>query len=293
MTQAILINGRSVAALKYASIKHQISLIFQSYNRRPCLAVILVGNHPASQLYVQNKQKACQEVGILSHVHIFNETIAENELLNLIHTLNLDPEIHGILLQLPLPPHLNKQRLLGQINPLKDVDGLHPYNLGRLLSAEPLLVPCTPLGCLDLIHSIHTNLAGKTAVVIGRSVLVGKPMAALLTNHNATVTLAHSKTPNLKQFCQQADILVAAIGKPRFITGNFIKPGAVVIDVGINRNIFTEEKISVVGDVDIESVEKVAGYITPVPGGVGPMTISCLLSNTVSAMKLQIDSIRV
>lgn len=286
MTQAVFINGRSIAALKRQSIKQQVSQILRTSAKKPSLHVILVGCHPASQLYVQNKQAACQEVGVHSQVHLLPENAAESEILGLIEELNNTSAVHGILLQLPLPNHLNGQRLLNQINPIKDVDGLHPYNLGRLLSA-PVLVPCTPQGCLELIQSVCPNIQGKQAVIVGRSILVGKPMAILLTNSDATVTLAHSYTVNLKQVCQQADILVAAIGQPRFLNADFIKPGALVIDVGINRDAFTEESSSIVGDVDIKSVEKVAGYITPVPGGVGPMTIACLLSNTVKAMGLQ------
>jgi len=292
MTQAVFINGRSIAALKRQSIKQQVSQIFHASAKQPSLHVILVGCHPASQLYVQNKQAACQEVGIHSQVHLLPENAAESEILELIEALNNTSAVHGILLQLPMPKHLNGQRLLNQINPIKDVDGLHPYNLGRLLSADPVLVPCTPQGCLELIQSIYPDIQGKQAVIVGRSILVGKPMAILLTNSDATVTLAHSCTVNLKQVCQQADILVVAIGQPRFLNADFIKPGALVIDVGINRDAFVEESSSVVGDVDIKSVEKVAGYITPVPGGVGPMTIACLLSNTVNAMRLQVGDLR-
>ena len=288
MVQAIFINGRLIAALKRQSIKQEVNQIFQESSTRPSLHVILIGHHSASQLYVKNKQAACQEVGIRSEVHRLPENAEEHKVLGLIAELNNASDVYGILLQLPLPNHLNKQRLLNQIHPLKDVDGLHPYNLGRLLSGDPLLVPCTPQGCLELIQSIYPDVRGKQVVVMGRSILVGKPMAALLTNKDATVTLAHSSTINLRQICQQADILVTAIGKPRFVSGEFIKPGALVIDVGINRDAFAEETSTIVGDIDIRSVEKVAGYVTPVPGGVGPMTIANLLSNTVQAMVLQI-----
>ncbi|RZI46952.1 bifunctional methylenetetrahydrofolate dehydrogenase/methenyltetrahydrofolate cyclohydrolase FolD [Candidatus Finniella inopinata] len=288
MTQAVLIDGKLIAALKRQNIKQHVSQTFHAFGRKPSLHVILVGDHPASQLYVQNKQAACHEVGIDSCVHKLSENMVEDGVLDLIKGLNQDPGVHGILLQLPLPNAFNRQRLLNEINPAKDVDGLHPYNLGRLISGDPLMVPCTPLGCLELIQSVCPDLRGKHALVVGRSILVGKPMAMLLTNNDVTVTLAHSSTVNLKQLCQQADILVTAIGQPRFITADFIKPGAIVIDVGINRDGSTEEKASVVGDVDRESVQKVAGYVTPVPGGVGPMTIACLLSNTVRAMTVQI-----
>lgn len=265
----IIINGKTIAQDLKEDIKKRL------IGKRPGLAVILVGNHLPSLIYVANKQKACEEVGIESYLIRLDETITQQELHKHITTLNDDPKIHSILLQLPLPSHLNAFKALEKINPKKDVDGLHPHNLGLLLHNKGRLIPCTPLGCLKLIQSVESSLKGLHCVVLGRSILVGKPMSLLLTQHDATVTLAHSHTKHLKDICKQADILVVAIGKPAFITKDFVNPNAIVIDVGINR---VDEKI--VGDVDFKDVSPSVKAITPVPGGVGPMTIACLLWNT-------------
>ncbi len=284
-----IIDGKKIAE----NLRQVIAQEILTLNIKPSLHVILVGDHPASQIYVNNKQKACGEVGITSTVHKMPESTTEAAVLSLIQKLNMDDAVHGILLQLPLPDHINKNNLLNAISPLKDVDGLSPYNLGQLFANSPNLVPCTPKGCMHLIASTGTNVSGKTAVVVGRSVLVGRPMAALLTNADATVTVAHSKTTDLKEICKSADILVVAAGSPKLIDAEYIKDGAVVIDVGINR-IFSaganeDAKTTIVGDVDFESVQNNNKncQITPVPGGVGPMTVASLLQNTVEAMKLQ------
>ena len=287
MPQAFLIDGRKIAALKRKNLKREISHIIQKHNFPPSLHVILIGQHPASQIYIKNKQLACAEVGIRSHIHLLPQDTTQEKVRGLIIDLNLNKAVHGILLQLPLPSRLNNQALLNEIDPVKDVDGLHPYNLGRLLKGDPLVIPCTPKGCLELIHSVCPDLKGKQGVVIGRSVLVGKPMSVLLANANATVTLAHSYTQGLANICKQADILVVAVGKARFITADFIKQGAIVIDVGINHDSMTDDHTFITGDVAVDVVQKVAGYITSVPGGVGPMTVSCLLENTVQAMRRQ------
>ena len=251
------------------------------------LAVILVGNNPASQVYVANKQKFCADVGIRSEVYKLSADTSKESVLNHIHELNKNPKVHGILLQLPLPDHLNSQEILETIDPLKDVDGLNPYNLGRLFIGSAVIVPCTPQGCLQLIQSVCPDITGKTVTVVGRSNLVGKPLAALLTQHDATVTLAHSKTENLQAVCNRAQILVCAMGLPKKITAEYVQEGAIVIDVGINRVQYGEEAL--IGDVDFDHVIKKAGFITPVPGGVGPMTIANLLKNTLLAAQLQME----
>jgi methylenetetrahydrofolate dehydrogenase (NADP+)/methenyltetrahydrofolate cyclohydrolase len=283
---AKIIDGRNLAKLQRQQLMEQVEISVRQYGTIPSLHVILVGDHAASQIYVRNKQKACQVVGIESVLHQLSSTVTQSQVVALIEELNQNSCVNGILLQLPLPSNLNSQEILERINPLKDVDGLHPYNLGRLLMNMPLLAPCTPQGCLQLIKTVYNNIDGKNIVVVGRSILVGRTLAALLTNKNATVTLAHSKTINLKEVCQSAEILIAAVGSPEFITGDYIKPGAVVIDVGINR-IDTDDGTVLKGDVHAPSVQEVAGYLTPVPGGVGPMTISNLLLNTIKAVELQ------
>ena len=245
----------------------------------PGLAVILVGDNPASQVYVRNKVKACQDCGLHSLLEKYPEDMPEKVLLDRIETLNLDPSIHGILVQLPLPKHIDAQRVIEAIAPHKDVDGFHIASAGALMTGMPGFWPCTPYGCMKMLDSIGYDLKGKHAVVIGRSNIVGKPMALMLLQKNATVTICHSVTPNLKDMTLQADVIVAAVGKRNVLTADMVKPGAVVIDVGMNRN--DEGKLC--GDVDFEGVEKVAGYITPVPGGVGPMTITMLLVNTLEA----------
>ncbi|MEM6439279.1 MAG: bifunctional methylenetetrahydrofolate dehydrogenase/methenyltetrahydrofolate cyclohydrolase FolD [Pseudomonadota bacterium] len=252
----------------------------------PGLAVVLVGEDPASQVYVRNKGRRTREAGMESFEHRLPETTSEAELVTLVHLLNEDPTVHGILVQLPLPDHIDAQKVLETIAPEKDVDGLHVSNAGRLVSGLPGMVPCTPLGCLLMLRDLHGALSGLDAVVVGRSVLVGKPMAALLLNDSCTVTVAHSRTKDLAEVCRRADILIAAVGRPKMIPGDWIKPGATVIDVGINRVPAPDKgegKTRLVGDVDFDSASQVAGALTPVPGGVGPMTIACLLANTVVA----------
>jgi len=245
----------------------------------PGLAVILVGDNPASQVYVRNKVKACQDCGLHSLLEKYPEDMPEKVLLDRIESLNQDPSIHGILVQLPLPKHIDAQRVIEAIAPHKDVDGFHIASAGALMTGMPGFWPCTPYGCMKMLESIGYDLKGKHAVVIGRSNIVGKPMALMLLQKNATVTICHSATTNLKAMTLQADVIVAAVGKRNVLTADMVKPGAVVIDVGMNRN--DEGKLC--GDVDFEGVEKVAGYITPVPGGVGPMTITMLLVNTLEA----------
>jgi methylenetetrahydrofolate dehydrogenase (NADP+)/methenyltetrahydrofolate cyclohydrolase len=245
----------------------------------PGLAVILVGENPASQVYVRNKVKACQESGLHSLLEKYSEDMSEKALLERIESLNQDSSIHGILVQLPLPQHIDAQRVIEAISPNKDVDGFHIASAGALMTGMPGFWPCTPYGCMKMLESIAYDLKGKHAVVIGRSNIVGKPMAMMLLQKNATVTICHSATPDLKAMTLQADVIVAAVGKRNVLTADMVKPGAVVIDVGMNRN--DEGKLC--GDVDFEGVEKVASYITPVPGGVGPMTITMLLVNTLEA----------
>jgi methylenetetrahydrofolate dehydrogenase (NADP+)/methenyltetrahydrofolate cyclohydrolase len=245
----------------------------------PGLAVILVGENQASQVYVRNKVKACQESGLHSLLEKYSEDMSEKALLERIESLNQDPSIHGILVQLPLPQHIDAQRVIEAISPNKDVDGFHIASAGALMTGMPGFWPCTPYGCMKMLESIAYDLNGKHAVVIGRSNIVGKPMAMMLLQKNATVTICHSATPDLKAMTLQADVIVAAVGKRNVLTADMVKPGAVVLDVGMNRN--DEGKLC--GDVDFEGVEKVASYITPVPGGVGPMTITMLLVNTLEA----------
>lgn len=275
---AILINGKDAASRLRADIALQAAEL-KIRKIKPALAVILVGDNPASQIYVRNKIIACEKAGIESMEFKQPADITEASLQSLIADLNRDPAVHGILLQLPLPAHLDENKMVMAIDPAKDVDGLHPLNAGRLMAGMPGMVPCTPQGSLTLVKEIRQDLAGLHAVVIGRSLLFGKPMAQLLLAENCTVTHCHSKTRDLPALCRQADILVAAVGRPKMVKADWIKPGAIVIDVGINRL----EDGKVVGDVDFEAVKEVAGAITPVPGGVGPMTIACLLANTVKA----------
>jgi methylenetetrahydrofolate dehydrogenase (NADP+)/methenyltetrahydrofolate cyclohydrolase len=251
----------------------------------PGLAVVLVGEDPASQVYVRSKGKQTVEVGMNSYEHKLEADTSEEDLLALISRLNYDPSVHGILVQLPLPGHLNSDLVINSIDPAKDVDGFHISNVGLLGTGQKSMVPCTPLGCLMMLRDHHGSLSGMNAVVVGRSNIVGKPMAQLLLGDSCTVTIAHSRTKDLAAVCQGADILVAAVGRPEMIPGDWVKPGATVIDVGINRIQHPEnpEKTKLVGDVEYASCAKVAGAITPVPGGVGPMTIACLLANTLTA----------
>jgi len=275
---AQIINGKEIAKKLREKIKNEVQEL-KGKGITPGLAVILVGDDPASQVYVRNKEKACQEVGIYSEIHHLSETISQSELINLIDKLNTNPQIHGILVQLPIPAHLNEKEVIERISPQKDVDGFHPLNAGALFVGEKSLQPCTPKGCLYLLKEIGYDLKGKKAVVVGRSNIVGKPVAMMLLQEHATVTICHSRTKNLKSELLQADVVVAAVGKANFIKGDMLKPGAVVLDVGINRL----ENGKLVGDVDFETAKEKASWITPVPGGVGPMTIAMLLANTLEA----------
>lgn len=283
---AVVISGTDVANKIKQQLALQVDALVQAGKPRPKLVVILVGNHPASISYVTKKERDAIEIGFLSEVRRFDETISEAQLLEEITRCNLDPSIHGILVQLPLPDHIDKTKVIETIDPLKDVDGFHPVNIGRLHSNQDSFVPCTPKGIMTLIESTGISISGKNAVVVGRSNIVGKPVAMLLLQANATVTVVHSKTSNPKEICQQADILVAAVGQAELIQADWVKPGAVVIDVGVNRIGVNENgKAKLVGDVKYETVKEVAGFITPVPGGVGPMTIASLLENTLKAYK--------
>jgi methylenetetrahydrofolate dehydrogenase (NADP+)/methenyltetrahydrofolate cyclohydrolase len=288
-SSARIIDGRAVAAEITARIARETERLKADAGIVPGLAVVLVGSDPASQVYVAGKGRTAVDLGFHSVQHTLRADASEAELLALVERLNADPAIHGILVQLPLPGHLDKNPIIEAIRPEKDIDGLHPVNVGRLASGIPhAIVPCTPAGCLVLIkRALDRDLAGVNAVVVGRSNLVGKPIAQLLLAENCTVTVAHSRTRDLAAVCRRADILVAAVGRPRMVQGDWIKPGATVIDVGINRiaapTADDPDKSRLVGDVDFDAAIQVAGGITPVPGGVGPMTIACLLANTVTA----------
>jgi len=277
------IDGKGFAQGLRERVGEAVSALQRDHGLTPGLAVVLVGEDPASQVYVRNKGKQTLEAGMNSYEHKLPETTGQEELLTLIAQLNSDPSVHGILVQLPLPAQIDSHAVINAIDPDKDVDGFHLINVGRLSTGAPGLVPCTPLGCLMLLKDELGDLSGKSAVVVGRSNIVGKPMASLLLAESCTVTIAHSRTKDLADVCREADILVAAVGRPQMVPGDWIKPGATVIDVGINRVDGEEGKTRLVGDVDYASAEQVAGAITPVPGGVGPMTIACLLRNTVQA----------
>ena len=277
------IDGKAFAQGLRERVGAAVSSLQRDHGLTPGLAVVLVGEDPASQVYVRNKGKQTLEAGMKSFEHKLPDTTSETELLGLIDQLNADPDVHGILVQLPLPDQIDSHTVINAINPDKDVDGFHLINVGRLSTGASGLVPCTPLGCLMLLKDELGDLSGKNAVVVGRSNIVGKPMAALLLAESCTVTIAHSRTQDLAGVCREADILVAAVGRPEMIPGDWVKPGATVIDVGINRIEGEEGKTRLVGDVDYASAEAVAGAITPVPGGVGPMTIACLLRNTMQA----------
>ena len=281
-----IINGKEFAVSLRAKVKTYVDEIKKKENITPGLAVILVGEDPASQVYVRNKGKQTIEAGMNSYEHKLDASTSRETLLTLIQKLNDDEKVHGILCQLPLPEHLNEEEVINSIDPKKDVDGFHISNVGLLNTGQKSMIPCTPLGCLLLLKNALGNLSGKTAVIIGRSNIVGKPMASLLLKESCTVTIAHSRTKDIEALCAQADILVAAVGKPRMVDKKWVKKGAIVIDVGINRikkTIDGVEKNILVGDVKFEDVKNVAGGITPVPGGVGPMTIACLLANTVTS----------
>lgn len=275
-----LIDGKAISA----EIKNECRIKAEEFKKKgiePCLAVILVGNDPASSIYVNNKKKACEYVGIKSLSYELSEETREEELLELIDKLNKDQTVNGILVQLPLPGHINEDKVIKAISPLKDVDGFHTTNVGALCIGEPGFVSCTPAGVIELLKRSNVEISGKHCVVVGRSNIVGKPMALLMLRENATVTICHSRTQNLKEMCKEADILIVAIGKPRFINDEYIKDGAVVIDVGIHR----DENNKMCGDVDFDSVKEKVSKITPVPGGVGPMTIAMLMSNVIYSIE--------
>ncbi|WP_296819729.1 bifunctional methylenetetrahydrofolate dehydrogenase/methenyltetrahydrofolate cyclohydrolase FolD [Brevundimonas sp.] len=289
MSRARLIDGKAAAAALVTRVTEASARLIQSRGVRPGLAVVIVGDDPASRIYVRNKGLRAQEAGFHSVTHTLDAATSQEELEALIGRLNADADIHGILVQLPLPSHLDATGVLAAITPDKDVDGFHVVNAGRLAVGLPAMVPCTPLGCLMLLRDTLGDLRGLEAVVVGRSNIVGKPMAQLLLAQDCTVTVAHSRTRDLPTVCRRADILVAAVGRPELVRGNWIKPGAAVIDVGINRiphpdpALAAQGKTRVVGDVAFAEAEEVAGAVTPVPGGVGPMTIACLLANTYTA----------
>ena len=275
---AQLIDGNALSARLRADVARRAQAL-RSRGIQPGLAVVLVGDNPASQVYVRNKVKACQEHGLHSVLEKYEASLSQAELLQRVQALNEDPQIHGILVQLPLPPHIDAQTVIEAIRPAKDVDGFHVASAGALMTGMPGFWPCTPYGCMKMLESIGYELRGKHAVVIGRSNIVGKPMALMLLQQDATVTICHSRTENLKAHTLQADLIVSAVGRRNVLTADMVKPGAVVLDVGMNRN----EEGKLCGDVDFAGVSQVAGYITPVPGGVGPMTINMLLVNTLEA----------
>ena len=275
---AMILNGKQVAAEIRAELKTRAEALRKD-GVVPCLAVLLAGDDPASKIYVRNKKRACEEIGIESRELLFPESVTEEELIAQIRALNEDPAVDAMLVQLPLPKHINEARVLAEIAPEKDADGFHVVNAGRLFTGQTSVLPCTPAGCMELLRRAGVEFSGKHAVVVGRSNIVGKPMAMLLLNEHCTVTVCHSRTKDLARFTRDADILVAAVGRPGMITGDMIKPGAAVIDVGINRL----DNGKLMGDVDFESAEPVAGAITPVPGGVGPMTIAMLMQNAILA----------
>ena len=276
----ILIDGKKIAAELREELKKEVSNLKVKHNKVPGLTVILIGDLTPSQIYVRNKEKSANEVGLKSEVIKYPDSVEENIILDKIQKLNKDETVSGILVQLPLPKHIDKQKVIETIDPSKDVDGFHPMNVGNLSSGYDSSIPCTPLGCSLLLKKVEKNLSGKHAVIIGRSNLNGKPMTQLLLKENCTVTITHSKTKDLKAECLKADIIIAAVGIPKLVKGDWIKKDAIVIDVGINKT-----DSGIVGDVDFDEVSKVAKAITPVPGGVGPMTIACLLNNTVECFK--------
>ncbi len=280
---AHIIDGKAIATDLRARVAAEVERLRAAHALVPGLAVVLVGENPASAVYVRNKGKQTAEAGMRSFEHRLPESVPESDLLALVARLNADPAVHGILVQLPLPRQIDSQKVLSAIDPGKDVDGFHPVNAGRLATGLPALTPCTPLGCVMLAKAVHRALEGMETVVVGRSNIVGKPLIQLLLNENATVTVAHSKTRNLPAVVRRADIVFAAVGRPEMVRGDWIKPGATVIDVGINRIAGADGKSRIVGDVAFTEAAEVAGAITPVPGGVGPMTIACLLVNTLRA----------
>ena len=280
---ARIIDGKAIAAELRGRVAAEVLRIKRDHGLMPGLAVVLVGNDPASEVYVRSKHKQTQDAGMASFEHRLPADVAQDDLLALIAQLNRDPAVHGILVQLPLPKALDTEAVINAIDPAKDVDGLHPHNAGRLAGGFAALSPCTPLGCIILSKTVHASLEGMNALVVGRSNLVGRPLLQLLLNENATVTIAHSRSRDLPTLCRQADLVYAAVGRPEMVRGDWIKPGATVIDVGINRIPTGDGKTRLVGDVDFKEAAEIAGAITPVPGGVGPMTVVCLLVNTLRA----------
>ena len=279
---ARIIDGKAIAADLRATVQAETQRLTTAHGVVPGLAVVLLGDDPASKSYVGSKSRALAEAGMRPFDYHLPAGTSEADLLALVRNLNADPAVHGILVQMPLPPQVDANRVIASIDPNKDVDGFHPFNIGRLMTGQPALAPCTPLGCIKLIKTVHESIAGRDALVVGRSHIVGSPLAQLLLRENATVTIAHSRTRDLPAYCRRADVLCAAIGRAELIRGDWIKPGATVIDVGINR-VNKDGKARIVGDVNFAEALDVAGATTPVPGGVGPMTIACLLANTVRA----------
>lgn len=280
-----IIDGKKVSAQVKEEVRKQTLELKEAHGITPGLAVVIVGDDPASRVYVNNKKKACDVVGFKSEEYALPARTTQEELLELVNTLNNKSDINGILVQLPLPEHLDDKAVIEAINPQKDVDAFHAVNVGKIMLGEYDFLPCTPAGVMEMLHSYDISVSGKNCVVIGRSNIVGKPMAMLLLHENGTVTICHSRTQNLAEVCRGADILVAAVGKPKFVTSDMVKEGAVVIDVGMDR----DENGKLCGDVDFENVKEKCSYITPVPGGVGPMTISTLMKNTLKACKIQND----
>ena len=287
---AQILDGKALAKKLQLQLTEKIQQLQPQAGRPPGLAVLMVGNNPASAAYVRNKERACDRIGIASFGHHFPIDVSQQEVMDTILQLNEDDRVDGILVQLPLPDHLDANALLYAIAPDKDADGLHPMNLGSLVRTEQGLRSCTPAGCMEILKEYNIPIQGQKAVVIGRSILVGKPIALMLLEKNATVAIAHSKTENLAELTRSADILVAAIGRPNFVTAEMVKPGATVIDVGINRQENPDGKAKLVGDVDFEAVKSIAGHITPVPGGVGPMTVTMLLTNTIQRYEALIQT---
>ena len=283
---AKIIDGKIIAADLRAAVKAEVQRLRTAHGIVPGLAVVLIGDEPASQSYVASKSRAVAEVGMRPFDHHLPADIDEAALLALVQKLNADPAVHGILVQLPLPPQIRANHIIASINPDKDVDGFHPLNAGRLVSGLPALAPCTPIACIKLIKTVNPSLAGREALMVGRSHIVGNPLAQLMLREHTTVTIAHTRTRDLPALCRRAEILCVAIGRAQFIRGAWIRPGATVIDIGINR-IEADSKFRIVGDVDFAEALQVAGAITPVPGGVGPMTIACLLTNTLRAACMQ------
>lgn len=283
MTDTLIIDGQAVAAGLRQRVAAAVTALHERHGFTPGLAAVIVGDDPASQIYVRNKARACAAAGLASFEHRLPGDASEDAVLELVEQLNADDRVDGVLVQLPLPGRIDGQRVLAAVEPAKDVDGFHPINVGRLWSRQQTLVPCTPQGCMILVREVHKSPAGAEAVVLGRSHIVGRPLAALLIAADCTVTVAHSKSRDIAAICRRADILIAATGEPAMVKGSWIKRGATVIDVGTNRVAMSDGTAKLVGDVDFAAVQQVAGAITPVPGGVGPMTIACLLQNTVIA----------